>query len=167
MPTLTKNAPARKTKRIGFAPAAKAAAKTVSKPAPAAESVAACASAVPATTPQNGSIIHVEFTTPDLAHATKFYSELFGWQIMAFKPGHLYFQTPGNWGACGCINEGPAATCAATMLYVNVANIPATLKKAGSLGATTVKAKYEIPGGHGFCAEVKMPDGNVFGLYSH
>jgi hypothetical protein len=29
-----------------------------------------------------------------------------------------------------------------------------------------IKAKTEIPGGHGFFAHMKAPDGNVWGIYS-
>ncbi len=120
-----------------------------------------------ATTPQIGSIVHVEFTTPDLSKAKDFYGALFGWEFQPFQPTEWYFMTPKGWGPCGCVLQGPAAADSRTMIYVNVADIPATLARAESLGATTVKAKTEIPGGHGFFAQLKAPDGNVWGVYSH
>lgn len=52
------------------------------------------------------------------------------------------------------------------MIYVNVDDIPGTLARAEAMGATTVKPKTEIPGGHGFFAQLKAPDGNAWGLYS-
>ncbi|MBX3471211.1 MAG: VOC family protein [Planctomycetes bacterium] len=118
-----------------------------------------------ATTPQVGSIVHIEFTTPDLAKAKAFYGELFGWEFQPFQPTEWYFQTPKGWGPCGCVIQGPAAGDARTMLYVNVDDIPATLARALDLGAKTIKDKTEIPGGHGWFAQLQAPDGNVWGIY--
>lgn len=119
-----------------------------------------------ATEPQNGSICHIEFTTPDLEKARAFYSQLFGWEFQPFQPTEWYFMTPKNWGPCGCMLQGPAAADARTMIYVNVADIGKALAQASKLGATTTKQKTEIPGGHGFFAQLKAPDGNVWGIYS-
>lgn len=118
-----------------------------------------------ATEPQNGSICHIEFTTPDLTKAQAFYSKLFGWEFQAFQPTEMYFMTPKSWGPCGCMLQGPAAADARTMIYVNVQDIGATLAQGSKLGATTIKQKTEIPGGHGFFAHMKAPDGNVWGIY--
>lgn len=118
-----------------------------------------------ATTPQPGSIVHIEFTTPDLAKAKAFYGELFGWEFHPFMATEWYFQTPKGWGPCGCVMQGEPATDGKTMLYVNVTDIAETLAKAATLGATTAKEKTEIPGGHGFFAHMKAPDGNVWGIY--
>lgn len=118
-----------------------------------------------ATTPQVGSIVHIEFTTPDLAKAKEFYGDLFGWEFQPFQATEWYFQTPKGWGPCGCVLQGAPAADAKTMLYVNVDDIAATLAKGEQLGATTVKPKTEIPGGHGFFAHMKAPDGNVWGIY--
>jgi predicted enzyme related to lactoylglutathione lyase len=115
--------------------------------------------------PQNGSICHVEFSAPDLAKAQKLYGDLFGWQFFPMKPDEYYFQTPGNWGPCGCVLKGKAGDTQTT-IYVNVTDIPATLAKATKLGATVSTPRTEIPGGHGFLAKIGMPDGNTFGLYS-
>lgn len=119
-----------------------------------------------ATEPQQGSIVHIEFTTPDLAKAEKFYGELFGWQFMPFQPTEMYFMTPKNWGPCGCMLQGAPATDGKTMIYVNVTDMAKLIAKATKLGATVVKARTEIPGGHGFFAHLKAPDGNLWGIHS-
>lgn len=119
-----------------------------------------------ATEPQHGSIVHVEFTTPDLAKGARLYGKLFGWQFQPFMKEEMYFGTPGNWGPCGCMLQGAPTSKAPTVLYVNVDDINATLVKAKGLGATVKRPKTEIPGGNGFFAEVKMPDGNTFGIYN-
>jgi predicted enzyme related to lactoylglutathione lyase len=119
-----------------------------------------------ATTPQHGSICHIEFSSPDFDKAKKFYGEVFGWEFQNFQENELYFMTPKNWGPCGCVTKGAPAADSKTMIYVNVSDIPGTLTKATKLGALSVKPKTEIPGGHGFYAHMKAPDGNVFGIYS-
>ena len=64
--------------------------------------------------PQHGSVVHVEFTTPNLDKAQKLYSEVFGWQFHPFQPTEMYFQTPGNFGPCGCMLQGTPGTSATT-----------------------------------------------------
>ncbi|MBI4576675.1 MAG: VOC family protein [Planctomycetes bacterium] len=125
-----------------------------------------CDTAETSWTPVNGTICHVEFNVPDLEAAKKFYGDLFGWQFMPFGATEYYFQTPGNAGPCGCIMKGDAATDGKTMVYVNVSDMSAALTKARKLGATTCKTRTEIPGGHGFFAQIQAPEGNVLGIYS-
>ncbi|MBI3097201.1 MAG: VOC family protein [Planctomycetes bacterium] len=129
-------------------------------------SEASCAEPARAKDPQHGSIIHVEFTTPDLTRGAKLYGKLFGWQFMPFQEKEMYFGTPGNWGPCGCMLQGKAEGDGRTVIYVNVDDINATLVKAKTLGATVVRPRTEIPGGHGFFAIARMPDGNTFGVYN-
>lgn len=118
----------------------------------------------PAFKPVHGTFIHVEFSAPDLKKASAFYGALFGWQFMDFQPKEMYFMTPGNAGPCGCLLEGKPAG-RGTILYVNVDDIPSTVRKAESLGARAAKPKTEIPGGHGFYAHIEAPDGNLLGVY--
>ncbi|MBI3270621.1 MAG: VOC family protein [Planctomycetes bacterium] len=157
-------------------PPVKAIAPKAQKPAaaPAAASAAkleahgeACSAAhAHAAIPQNGSIVHVEFSTPDLEKGSKLYAQLFGWQFFPFMENEMYFTTQGNWGPCGCLQRGAPAADAKTMLYVNTDNMAGLLAKAQGLGATTTKPRTEIPGGHGYFAHLRMPDGNVFGIHS-
>ena len=148
------------------APRAKAAAKTARAPKKTKKAATTAKAETKPAQPVHGSICHVEFSTPSLASAKTFYAGLFGWEFHAFQPTTMYFTTPKNWGPCGCMNQGEAAACSATTIYVNVNDIPTTLSKAESLGASTKTPKTEIPGGHGFYAELTAPDGNVWGLYS-
>ncbi len=76
----------------------------------------------------------------------------------------MYFMTPNNWGPCGCMLEGKPSHGSANV-YVNVTDLSTTIAKATKLGATVVTPRTEIEGGHGFFAHVRLPDGNVFGLY--
>ncbi len=115
--------------------------------------------------PENGSIVHVEFNTPDLEAAKKFYSEVFGWEFHPFQPTEMYFMTPKSWGPCGCMLQGQIGN-QTTLIYVNTNDIEGLLSKGERLGAHTVKPRTEIPDGHGFFAHMRAPDGNVFGIYS-
>ena len=80
-----------------------------------------------------------------------------GWKKTHIRPTRL---------PCGCIIEGAAHTDDKTTLYVNVDDIPAALTKAAKLGAKVTVPKTEIPGGHGFFAKFRAPEGNVIGVYS-
>ena len=138
------------------------------KPKAGAAALETCADASCSTAPQpqHGSFVHIDFSSPDLARAKAFYGALFGWTFHPFTAESLYFTTPGNWGPCGCLNQGAAASCQATVLNVNVNDIWQSLTQAQTLGASVVLPKTEICGGHGFIAHVRAPDGNVFGLYN-
>lgn len=117
-----------------------------------------------ATVQAPGSICHVDFYVPDLEKAKAFYEGVFGWQLQAFQPTEWYF-APAS-GPCGCLIQGTPATEGASILYMNVDDIPATIAKAKRLGATLVKDRTEIPGGHGFIAHIRAPEGNLLGLWS-
>ena len=113
----------------------------------------------------HGAICHVEFTVPDLQKAKDFYGPLFKWDVHNFQPKELYFMSPQG-GPCGCILEGTPAGDEKTAFYVNVDDIAATLDKASKMGARVTLPKTEIPGGHGWIAKFRAPEGNVLGLYS-
>lgn len=115
--------------------------------------------------PVYGSIVHIEFTVPDFDKAKAFYGELFGWQFFPFSETEHYFQAT-NAGPCGCVMKGEAYTDTKTMFYVNVDDIKTTIGKATKLGAKTFKDRVEIPGGHGFFAQLRAPEGTIFGIYS-
>ena len=116
--------------------------------------------------PTVGSVVHIEFHTPDLEAAKTFWSELAGWQFHPFQPTELYFHSPGNWGPGGCVIQGAPNMTGSPAIYVQVDEIPAALEKAKSLGATVVKERTEIAGGHGFYGHFRTPDGNVFAFWS-
>lgn len=114
----------------------------------------------------HGAICHVEFTVPNLQQAKDFYGPLFQWQFMPFQEKEWYFfRAPST--PCGCVIEGAPHTDDKTTLYVNVSDINSTLSQAAKLGAKMTQPKTEIPGGHGYFAKFRAPEGNVIGLYSH
>jgi hypothetical protein len=112
----------------------------------------------------HGAICHIEITAPDLEKARAFYGDLFGWQFQPFQPTEMYFMTPAG-SPCGCMCQGEADIAGKTRIYVNVDDIPATIAKASELGAKVLLPKTEIPGGHGFFAHLRAPEGNTIGIY--
>ncbi|MBI4615435.1 MAG: VOC family protein [Planctomycetes bacterium] len=113
-----------------------------------------------------GTIVHFDFTVPDLKKAGDFYGKLFGWQFQTYKDNESWFQAGQPGGPCGCAVKGTPAADGKTVIYVNTDDIDASLKKATTLGAKTLQPKTEIEGGHGFFAKIRTPEGNVFGLYN-
>lgn len=145
--------------------AAKKAARTVRKAAKKVVETVKEATPTAPVEPGPGSIVHVEFRTPDIQAAKSFWQTLFGWQMHDFTPTEICFQ-PSNWGPGGCIVQGEPNIKDYPAFYVGVEDIPVSLARAKDLGASLVKGKTEIPGGHGFYAHLRAPDGNVFGLHS-
>ena len=97
-------------------------------------------------------IVHVEFPASDPKAASKFYADLFGWKIQT-DPNFDYhmFQAEGGPGGgfvkTGTEEAGGAQTYKAgePLLYVASEDIDADLRKAESLGGTTVVPKTQIP----------------------
>lgn len=140
---------------------AKGKVKKVARKAPKAKKAAAPQKAAPQ--PGHGSIVHIDLAVPNLETDMKAYQELFGWQVFPFQPKEHYFHAQGDWGPGGCVAEGPIGKC---VVYVQVNDILETCSKAEKLGGSVVLPKNAIPGGHGFCAHLKMPEGNVIGVWS-
>src|SRR2546421_6644250 len=91
---------------------------------------------------KKGAFCHVDMKTPDLEAAARFYGEIFGWEFHPQGPDEAMFGTPaGRDGLCGSAVRGRPAAEATTVLYVNVADIEATLARAAERGAKTVRPK--------------------------
>ena len=111
------------------------------------------------------SIYHVEIMTTDLDKAKKFYSELFGWKISAWKgsPDYMLFETGkqpgGGFQKVDKVNPGDGI-----LLYIKVDNIKAHLDKARNLGGKIIKENTEIPniGWYGIFSDL---DGNIIGVF--
>ena len=117
-------------------------------------------------------IVHVEFPASDPKAASKFYADLFGWNIQTDPNFADYpmFQAEGGPGG-GFVKTGTEAggglsyQAGEPLLYVASEDIDADLRKAESLGGTTVVPKTEIPQ-VGWFAIFKDPSGNKVGLFT-
>jgi len=112
----------------------------------------------------HGTVCHVEFNAPDLGAAQTWYAALFGWTFQPMGPETVYF-TAGA-GPCGCIYAGPPATCATNRIYVTVDDIAATIAKGAEHGVEVEKDKTAIGDDFGYYAHLRMPDGNLIGIWS-
>ena len=117
-------------------------------------------------------VVHFEVPFDDKERATKFYSEVFGWQ-MNDMPEMKY--TIARTGECdednmlkekGMINGGLMERSVAEnpVIVIKVASVDAVIEKIKSAGGAEVKPKVEI-GGMGYYAYVKDSEGNVIGVW--
>jgi uncharacterized protein len=98
----------------------------------------------------------------DAGRSQTFYGELFGWTVPEGAYGRV---APGaEHGIGGGIGAGGDARWAT--MYASVADVEATLAKAGSLGATRVYGPNQVDD-HTETGAFRDPAGNVFGVYHH
>src|SRR4030066_610631 len=108
---------------------------------------------------------HIEIMTTNLERAEKFYGDVFGWKIQSEIMGKYSLdETPQQPG--GGIAEMPKVNPGdSIMVYVEVDDIPAYLKRAEGLGGKQATPKTDIPkiGWYGVLTD---PDGNKMGLFT-
>ena len=107
-------------------------------------------------------VTHFEILGKDGERSQKFYASLFGWNVDASnekKYGMVSAQDgQGIGGGVAAAMDKPMVT-----VYVEVADLAATLKTAESLGGKTIMPPMDVPGGPKL-AQFSDPDGNVIGL---
>lgn len=120
------------------------------------------------------SVVHFEIPADDATRASKFYKDVFGWNIMKWEGPMPYWMLgtadsdengrPKNPGA---INGGMGkreAPLNSITVTINVADIEKALQKVQMAGGKTVSSKQAI-GDMGFTAYFKDSEGNVVGLF--
>ena len=112
----------------------------------------------------HGDITYIDIPVSDMARATSFYSELFGWQIDTMPGFEDYpmWQAPNKNSGGGLAPRSEDFT--APRSYVEVDSIDESLAKAVELGATVAMAKTEITP-TSWWAVFEDADGNPIGLY--
>jgi predicted enzyme related to lactoylglutathione lyase len=113
----------------------------------------------------NHPIVHIEFSSKDMAATGKYYSDLFGWKVEQM-PEYNYAIFSAEGGPGGGFNPISETNPAGTIIvYVGTDDIEASLVKAASLGGKIVMHKTEIPG-QGWFGVFLDPDGNTVALYT-
>ena len=108
-------------------------------------------------------VVHWEIAGKNGQQLQDFYSRLFDWQINADNPMQYgIVDTQSDQGINGGIATANEPNSRVT-IYVQVADLQATLDKAESLGGKTLMPPTEIPGAVTM-AMFSDPDGNVTGL---
>lgn len=108
-------------------------------------------------------IIHVEFSSKDHLASAKFYSELFGWEVIQIPEMNYATFTTGE-GVGGGFNPVSDQYPAGRVIpYIATDDVPATLTKAENLGGKIIVPKTEIPG-VGWFGMFSDLSGNLVGL---
>jgi uncharacterized protein len=107
-------------------------------------------------------VVHFEILGRDGKKSQQFYTSLFGWNVDANNPMDYGMVSASSDGGIG---GGIAAAQGEPMVtvYVDVADLDATLKQAEALGGRTIMPPADVPGGPRL-AQFADPDGNVIGL---
>lgn len=111
----------------------------------------------------NCSIGWIEIPAPDLEGACAFYSGIFGWAIEDYSPAYKVFRSA---NMSGGLNQHGRPTDDGIRVSITVESIDATLERIAREGGAIVRSKHEIPGGFGFTAMFKDPNGNVLELWA-
>ena len=93
-------------------------------------------------------ITWLEMATTDTPSSATFYGELFGWPFET-DPQMGYTMTAFDQGETGMgfssVNEEQGVTPGSVLVYVDVADVDATIARAKELGAPILLDKMEIP----------------------
>ena len=110
-------------------------------------------------------IAYFDIASTDTDRISKFYGELFGWEVTAGpEDGYSMVDTGHDIGGGVGPTQGDAP--GGITVYVKVDDLQAYLDKAEKLGGTTVVPPTELPGDYGSFAVFVDPDGNSFGLWA-
>lgn len=109
-----------------------------------------------------GAMCWNELLTKDADAAKAFYSALFGWEYIVDENGYIMIQNRGrNNGAMMQMDESFGEMPSVWQPYFTVADIDASIERAGELGGTIIIPKTEAPGA-GHFAYLNDPAGAFF-----
>ena len=115
-----------------------------------------------------GRVAWFDITTTDLAKSKEFYGKLFDWTFNPVQGTTQAVEIVAGGSAIGTIRgaEGQISSFNG-VVYVQVADIQASCKKAQELGATLVPGfPFNLPAGRGAIGLVSDPAGHPLGMYS-
>jgi uncharacterized protein len=110
-------------------------------------------------------IVHVEIMAQNLGRSSKFYSELFGWEITPCGDDYMIFKTGGGLDG-GLMKADEAGKWPPILFYIHADDIDAKLKAVEAAGGKIVTPKTPISPEFGFFAVFTDPAGNSIGLHS-
>ena len=112
-------------------------------------------------------VVHFEIYADEVERATKFYSEVFGWQIHKWDgPDDYWLAITGREGEAGIDGAimGRPEPGMNGMNFIDVASIDNFITKIQVNGGTLVRPKMAIPE-VGYTAVFNDPEGNPIGLF--
>ncbi len=115
-----------------------------------------------------GRVAWFDITTTDLAQAKEFYGKLFDWKFLPVLGTDLAVEIVANGTSIGTIRvaEGKISSFNG-VVYIQVADIQASCKKAAELKATVVPGfPFNLPDGTGAIGLIADPSGHPLGMFS-
>lgn len=110
---------------------------------------------------------YVEIPVSDLARAADFAERVFGWTVRRDDGPYWSFATADDREAGGFeLVERVTRHEGGPLVYVMVDDLDAAIDLVPRAGGTIERGRTEIPGGSGFYAHLRDPDGNRLGLWS-
>lgn len=115
-----------------------------------------------------GRIAWFDLTTSNLAQSKEFYGQLFDWKFTPVQGTDLAVEIVAQGTPSGTLRVAQGKISAFNgVVYVQVADIQASCKKAKELGGAVVDGfPFNLPDGIGAIALVVDPAGHPVGLYS-
>jgi len=108
-------------------------------------------------------VIHFEVVGRDGGALQKFYGDLFGWSFDTNNPGGYGMTKADQTGVVVGVGGSPDGSTGHVTGYVTVADVDATLARAGELGGRVIMPKYS-PGPGAVLGLMADPEGHVIGL---
>jgi len=110
-------------------------------------------------------VVHFEIGCRDLAKTSKFYSQMFDWKMQPYGPASMIDTAAGeSRNINGHINSLGHEPHNYVLVYVQVEDLNAYLKRAESLGGKMLVPPTPVPGMGSF-AWLADPEGNKIGLW--
>ena len=113
----------------------------------------------------NHKIVHVELSAKDRKALSKFYVDVFGWEVSHLdEMGYTTFTTgDGVGGGFNPVTEqNPTGT---VTIYIETDDVTASLKDVVKAGGTIISPEMEIPNTGKF-GLFRDPQGNLIGLFN-
>jgi uncharacterized protein len=116
----------------------------------------------------SGRVAWFDITTTDLSRSKDFYGRLFDWQFTPVEGTDQAAEIVAGGLPIGTLRVADGKISGFNgVVYVQVADIRASCKKAAELGGTIPPGfPFNLPGGRGAVAVVADPAGHPVGLYS-
>jgi predicted enzyme related to lactoylglutathione lyase len=117
------------------------------------------------TDPKPGAIVHVELSSTNLAATRKFFETVFGWKFKkeAMPEGEYWTFDAGS-GPAGGVTNPMGGMPPATLNYILVESVDASVKQITTHGGKIVVPKQEIPQVGDF-AVFEAPGGNHLAIF--
>ena len=118
----------------------------------------------------HGAFSWAELTTTDVAKATEFYAQLFGWSFQAMKmdKGPYHVAKAGDTSVGGIMSMPPDAPKMPPTwgVYITVNNVDGIVRECQALGGTLCAGPFDVPG-VGRMAVLQDPQGAVFNVMAY